>query len=154
MVRLAFRDSFRDGKKKPLAIAVCSIAVLLILLFLGNLSYLYGSLFKSSCRVHNINVLAVDFYRGIIGQSLSAVYQQLQGDESPTLQFHSTTEYPTIIDARNAICRGDLWAAAVTQAPHIAFLQRWPGDPLLPIIIQRRGDIHLERSKLSRRATR
>lgn len=105
-VRLAFRDSF-ETVKEPLAIAVCSIAVLLILLFLGNLSYLYGSLFKSSCRVHNINVLAVDFYRGIIGRSLSAVYQQLQGDESPTLQFHSTTEYPTIIDARNAICRGD-----------------------------------------------
>lgn len=115
MARLTFRDSFWDGKKKPFAIAICSTAVLLLLLFLGNLSYLYGSLFNSGYRVHNINVLAVDFDGGIIGHSLSAVYQKLQSDEFPTLQFHSTVEYPTIIDVRNAVCKGKFWAAVVTQ---------------------------------------
>lgn len=115
MARLPLRDSFWDGKKKPFAIAIISTAILLILLFLANLSYLYGSLFKSGDRAHNINVLAVDFDGGVIGQALSAVYQELQNDQFPTLQFHSTAEYPTIIEVRNAVCRGDFWAAVVTQ---------------------------------------
>ncbi|KAF7968894.1 hypothetical protein HWV62_28932 [Athelia sp. TMB] len=115
MPRLRLRDSFWDNKKKPFAIAVGSTILLLILLFLGNLSYLYGSLYKSGDRIHNINVLAVDFDGGVIGQSLSAVYKELQSDQFPTLQFHSTAEYPTVDDVRNAVCRGEFWAGVVTQ---------------------------------------
>lgn len=79
------------------------------------MSYLYGSLFHSEHRVHALKILAVDFDRGIIGQSLSAAYKELEGGSFPELQFHDSMEYPTVTDIRRAVCRGHYWGAVFVQ---------------------------------------
>ena len=77
----------------------------LICLFPGNMSYLYRSLFESGDRAHALKMLAVNYDRGYIGQSLSTAYISLQGDSFPSIEFGSTTDYPAIQDVRNAVCK-------------------------------------------------
>lgn len=115
MARLLWKDAFWDEKRKPFVIALVGTASMLILLFLANLSYLYGALYRSGTRVNAINILAVDYDQEIIGEYLTAAYSKLQGEGFPTLQFHSLLEYATIVDVRNAVCKGDYWAAIVAQ---------------------------------------
>ncbi|TGO83532.1 hypothetical protein BPOR_0630g00010 [Botrytis porri] len=79
------------------------------------MSYMYGVLFKSGYLAHNLNILAVDYDGGIIGEALSVAYEQFQGDEFPKLQFHTTAKYPSIIEVQEAVCRGDYWGAIVAQ---------------------------------------
>lgn len=88
---------------------------MLILLFLANMSYLYGSLFRSGYRVNALNILAVDYDGGYIGQAVSAAYGELESDEFPRVNFRSAAGYPTIDNVRNAVCKGDYWGAIVTQ---------------------------------------
>jgi len=93
--RIHPKDPFWNGKKKGFAVAVTSVLVMLQLLFLGNLSYLYGSIYRSGTRVHNFKVLAVDYDGGIIGQSLQAAYGLLESDSFPGLEIRSVADYPT-----------------------------------------------------------
>ncbi|KAG4433592.1 hypothetical protein IFR05_010919 [Cadophora sp. M221] len=79
------------------------------------MSYLYGSLYRSGHRAHALNILAVDYDGGFIGQSISGAYSRLEGNDFPSLQFAPLSEYPSIQDARDAVCRGDYWAAIVSQ---------------------------------------
>lgn len=79
------------------------------LLFLADLSYLYGVVFKSTYRVHNFKMLMVDFDGGLIGQSVNGAYQQFQGNTFPTLIQHDVSEYPTEADVREAVCKGHYW---------------------------------------------
>ncbi len=116
MTRLLWRDSFWDGKRKPFTIALSMSALLLILLFFVNLSYLYGSVFNSGSRTKAFNILAIDYDGGIIGQSMKAAYTAAQGSHFPTLQWRLAAQYATIENVRNAVCRGDYWAAIVSQA--------------------------------------
>ncbi|KFY25217.1 hypothetical protein V493_04756 [Pseudogymnoascus sp. VKM F-4281 (FW-2241)] len=115
MARLRWKDVFWNEKRGPFVIALVGSASMLILLFLGNLSYIYGALYRSGTRVSAINILAVDYDQGVIGESLIAAYSKLQGEGFPTLQFHSPSEYATIDDVQNAVCKGDYWAAIVAQ---------------------------------------
>jgi len=48
---------------------------MLQVLFLGNLSYLFGTTHNQATRLHNLNVLYVDFDGGIVGESVQAAYQ-------------------------------------------------------------------------------
>ncbi|PQE21524.1 Nitrosoguanidine resistance SNG1 protein [Rutstroemia sp. NJR-2017a BVV2] len=114
-LRLLWRDPFWNGKRKPFVIGVVMSGTMVILLFLAMMSYLYGVLFESGFRAHNLNILAVDYDGGIIGEALSVAYKQFQGDEFPELQFHTTTEYSSIVEVRRAVCRGDYWGAIVAQ---------------------------------------
>ncbi|CZR67496.1 uncharacterized protein PAC_17395 [Phialocephala subalpina] len=115
MERFGWRDPFWNGKRKPFVIATVMSGLLLILLFLGNLSYLYGSIYRDGSRVKGLNILAVNYDGGVIGQSLEAAYSSLRGDSFPTLHFQPATQYPTIDDVRNAVCKGDYWAAIIAQ---------------------------------------
>ncbi|PQE27066.1 Nitrosoguanidine resistance SNG1 protein [Rutstroemia sp. NJR-2017a WRK4] len=113
--RLLWRDPFWNGKRKPFIKSLIMAGIMVILLFLIIMCYLYGVVFKSGLRAHNLNILAVDYDGGVIGEALSAAYKQLQGDEFPELQFHPATQYPSIVEVRNAVCRGDYWGAVVAQ---------------------------------------
>lgn len=106
---------FWDGKRKSAVIAVTMTGLMLVVLFLGNLSYLYGSLFHSGERTHALKILAVGCDGGVIGLSLSGAYQEFQSASFPTLEFHSSLDYPTISNVRDTVCRGDFWAAIVAQ---------------------------------------
>lgn len=107
--------SFWIDKKRPFITGVCFVFILLQLLFLGNLSYLYGVLFKSSHRVHNLNILSLnlDTNDSPIESSVSAAYQALKSDGFLSLQAHSSTMYPDLRAAREAVCQGHYWGAIV-----------------------------------------
>ncbi|KAJ9649229.1 hypothetical protein H2201_004237 [Coniosporium apollinis] len=100
-----------NGQRKGFIIAVTSSFLLLQLLFLVDLCYLYGSLYKSNSRTHALNILAVDYDGGIIGQSMLGAYDFLRGPIFPTLEVHTTAQYPSVNSIRTAVCHGDYWAA-------------------------------------------
>ncbi|KAJ5865779.1 hypothetical protein N7534_000332 [Penicillium rubens] len=82
--------------------AVITMALLLQILFLGNMCYLYATQFRSTTRYHNFNVLYVDYDGGIIGKSVSDAYHQLRADEFPTLLSEPSNKYPRPEDIREA----------------------------------------------------
>lgn len=114
--RLNRKDPFWNGKKKPFAIATTASFVLLQLLFFCNLSYLYGAFHHEGTRVHNINVLLVDYDGGVIGESLAATAKTLMAPSFPSIQHSSPSSYPTNSTIHDAVRRGDYWAAVYTEA--------------------------------------
>ncbi|THX68209.1 hypothetical protein D6D05_09509 [Aureobasidium pullulans] len=114
--RIGHRDPFWNGRKKPFMIAAIASFMLLQILFLVNMSYLFGSLFKSEHRVHNLNILAVDYDGGVIGKSLQGAITQLKADTFPTFDIESSSKYPEVEDIVQAVRRGDHWAAVFTHA--------------------------------------
>ena len=61
MGRLLWHNPFWDDKRKLFVIAVASAGLMFLVLFLGNLSHLYSSLFYSEEWTHSFKFLAVDF---------------------------------------------------------------------------------------------
>ncbi|THX49785.1 hypothetical protein D6D06_08364 [Aureobasidium pullulans] len=114
--RIGHRDPFWNGRKKPFMIAAIASFMLLQILFLVNMSYLFGSLFKSEHRVHNLNILTVDYDGGVIGKSLQGAITQLKADTFPTFDVESSSKYPEVQDIVQAVRRGDHWAAVFTHA--------------------------------------
>ncbi|KAL4895052.1 hypothetical protein BDV59DRAFT_200309 [Aspergillus ambiguus] len=100
---------------KGFLVAITASFILLQVLFLGNLSYLYATQFHSSQRMHNFNLLYVDYDGGIIGQSVLNAYTTLQGNTFPTLQQSPVQAFPYPGDIRHAVCRGDYWGAIYTS---------------------------------------
>ncbi|KAI5274964.1 hypothetical protein E4T47_02041 [Aureobasidium subglaciale] len=114
--RIGHRDPFWNGRKKPFMIAATASFMLLQILFLVNMSYLFGSLFKSEHRVHNLHILTVDYDGGVIGKSLQGAIQQLKADTFPTFDIESSAKYPAVEDIVQAVRRGDHWAAVFSHA--------------------------------------
>lgn len=104
------------GKWKLYIIPIVMSGFLLQILFLGNMSYLYGALFKSGSRMHNLKVLAVDFDGSDVGRALSGAYSNLKSDEFPTVEFASSSEYPTPGSLREAVCKHGYWGAVYTSS--------------------------------------
>lgn len=96
---------------KPFFKALTVSFLLLQILFLGDLSYVYATLFKSSSRVHNFNVLFVDYDGGVVGQSVLDAYQRMEEESFPTLSQSSIGQFPNPQQVRNAVCDGTYWAA-------------------------------------------
>lgn len=97
-------------------IAAIASFMLLQILFLVNMSYLFGSLFESEHRVHNLHVLTVDYDGGVIGKSLQGAITQLKADTFPTFDIESSAKYPAVEDIVQAVRKGDHWAAVFTHA--------------------------------------
>jgi hypothetical protein len=114
--RVGRRDPFWNGRKKPFMIAAVASAMLLQVLFLVNMSYLFGSLFKAEHRVHNLHILTVDYDGGIIGKSLQGAIKQLQADTFPTFDIESKAKYPAVEDIVQAVRKGEHWAAVFSHA--------------------------------------
>lgn len=100
---------------KPFLGAVGGSFFLIQLLFLGNMSYLYGTAFNDSQRMKAFNILLVDYDNGVVGQSVKAAYSQLASPGFPTLIEHPPTEYPAANDIRESICKGHYWGAIYTN---------------------------------------
>lgn len=88
--------------------------VLLLLLFLGLCCYMFGSLFQQEERVHNLQILWVDYDGGIIGDAVRNAYKSLQSNGFPTLVERPGLEFPSINDLREAVCNTDYWGALYT----------------------------------------
>ncbi|KAK2777673.1 hypothetical protein FQN53_002124 [Emmonsiellopsis sp. PD_33] len=102
--------------QKHFLLAIGMGFLLLQILFLANLTYLYGTIFKATSKVHNFNVLFVDYDdSGVIGQSVLAAYEMLKAPSFPTLIHHPVSQYPGTEHAYEAVCRGDYWATVYTH---------------------------------------
>ncbi|KAF7589830.1 hypothetical protein BBP40_003640 [Aspergillus hancockii] len=88
--------------------------VLLQLLFLALFSYLFGSLFRQTDHIHNINVVFVDYDGGLIGTAVRRAYQQLEGEGFPTLIERSPQQFESPTTLQSAVCNIDYWAAIYT----------------------------------------
>lgn len=120
--RLGGRDHHWDATRTKFIIAITMSFVLLQLLFLGNLSYVFGVEYQGNQRVHSLNILVVDYDGGVLGQSLQAAYQELRADSFPTLDERSTTEYPSESSIKKAVCSGAYWAAVYVHSDATARL--------------------------------
>jgi hypothetical protein len=104
-------NSFFSRLPREFIIAVTASFVLLQLTFLGNMAYLYGTVFRQRHRYAGMKMLAVDYDGGAIGSAISAAYETLRGDSFPAIDFHSASEYATPTDIRDAVCKGSYWGA-------------------------------------------
>lgn len=98
-----------------LLVAMLTTSVYLLLLFLCALSYFYGSLFNDVQKAHNLEVLAVNYDGGEIGQALQEAYGSLEGPQYLTLHFQSPNDYPDPSSLRRAMCRHGYWAIIYTH---------------------------------------
>ena len=106
----------RDGiplRKLFVAATVAAIAVLL--LFLLNLSLLYGSFYHQTERAAAIHILLVDYDGGIVGHSLSSAYQHLKSPSFPTLFTQPPSQYPSSDSIIQAVRNRQYWAAVFTS---------------------------------------
>lgn len=99
-------DHWHNVRTKFL-IGAATGAAIFLLLFLTDLSYLYGSLFRNSDRYHNFHYLVVDYDGGPIGKAFQATYYATAGSTMPTAYFHPPADYPTTEDVYRAVWHGD-----------------------------------------------
>ncbi|KAH7136951.1 hypothetical protein B0J13DRAFT_82762 [Dactylonectria estremocensis] len=109
-------STFWAGKWKLYIIPMIMSGLMLQVLFLGNMSYLYGALFKSGSRMHNLKILAIDYDGGDVGRALTVAYSNLKSDEFPAVEFGSSLEYPTPESLREAVCKHGYWGAVYTSS--------------------------------------
>ncbi|KAJ5361286.1 hypothetical protein N7541_002130 [Penicillium brevicompactum] len=95
--------------------AVIMMFLLLQVLFLVNMCYLYATQLRSPTRYHHFNVLYVDYDQGVIGKSIWDAYKRLRGDSFPTFLPASLSDYEEESSIRDAVCRGDHWAAVYSN---------------------------------------
>ncbi|GAB7355161.1 hypothetical protein MBLNU459_g5729t2 [Dothideomycetes sp. NU459] len=114
--RLNRKDPFWEGKGKALAIAITAAFISLQLLFLCNLSYIYGAFCNEEKRVHNINVLLVNYDNGVIGQGLEMAVKDFAAPTFLGIQQSSPSYYPTSSTIYDAVRSGEYWAAIYTEA--------------------------------------
>ncbi|KAJ9607400.1 hypothetical protein H2200_008473 [Cladophialophora chaetospira] len=104
-------EAFWQGRKKKFFLIVGILAVMLQLLFLGNMSYLYGSIWKSASRYHAFEILYVDYDEGVVGRAVWDAFEKLKGPTFPTLVRGTTTQYPHLEDVIDAVKDTTYWAA-------------------------------------------
>ncbi|KAH7273146.1 hypothetical protein B0J15DRAFT_416917, partial [Fusarium solani] len=114
--RKPFRSPYWSQRWPQFIIPVAMVGIILQLLFLANMSYLYGVLFKSSSRAQALKVLAVDYDGAEIGKSLSLAYQALEAKTFPTLEYRSISEYPNPNLLQEAVCKDGYWGAIYTHS--------------------------------------
>jgi hypothetical protein len=111
-------DDSWPATRNSFLVKIAIVFVLLQLLFLGNLSYLYGSLWGSNGRISNLHVLWLDLDGGAIGQSVSEAYKGLQGPGFPSFDKAASPGGGSqdVAGAIHAVRSGSYWAAFVVNA--------------------------------------
>ncbi|EHL02837.1 putative Nitrosoguanidine resistance protein SNG1 [Glarea lozoyensis 74030] len=104
-------DPSFQGPRKAFLLASAKSFVMLQVLFLGLFSYIFGAIYHQSNRVHNIEILFVDYDGGAVGNSFQQAYQTLKGPSFPTLIQRTPTEYPSAINQIHHVCNVDYWAS-------------------------------------------
>lgn len=101
---------FASTRKAFLKATIAS-GLLLNVLFLANMSYIFGSIFQSTGRTHALKVLLVDYDGGVVGQSVRAAYSSLKSDKFVTLSEQPAGDFDGTAAIDDAVCSGDYWAA-------------------------------------------
>jgi hypothetical protein len=103
--------SVRPVRRKLLKAAGLNFIILQVL-FLCLFAYIYGALYQQQTRIHNLDIVFVDYDGGLIGTALRNAYNQtLKGKGFPTLIERTPQEYADEQSLRNAVCHIDYWAA-------------------------------------------
>ncbi|KAM7186692.1 Protein of unknown function (DUF3533) domain containing protein [Rhypophila sp. PSN 637] len=87
--------------------------IILQVLFLALFAYVFGSLFQQTSRVHNFNIVFVDYDEqgGALGRAVRDAYSSLQADSFPFLIEKRPLEFDTTFSLIESVCRTDYWAA-------------------------------------------
>ncbi|KAL0942723.1 nitrosoguanidine resistance protein [Colletotrichum truncatum] len=99
------------AKRKATLIPMLMSSVMILVLVLANMSYLFGTTIGQGKRSHALKILAVDFDEGAIGAAVATASRSLQAPNFPTIEFGSASKYATTESVKNAVCKGDYWAA-------------------------------------------
>lgn len=109
--RETFGSPYWQTRRSIAVKALTGVAVAILVVFLADLSYLFGAAFRVGDRVHALKVLVVDYDGGPVGQSVSLAYQKLQSNQFPSFDFHSSTSYPDASGIKKRVCKSDYWGA-------------------------------------------
>jgi hypothetical protein len=109
--REGFSSPYWQTRRRIAAGALTGVGVAILIVFLADLSYLFGATFRASDRVHALNVLVVDYDGGPVGQSVALAYKALQSDQFPSLDFHSSADFPDPSNIKRGVCKANYWGA-------------------------------------------
>lgn len=89
---------------------------MLCILVLSTMSNFYGSTYDLNVNVHHFKILHVDYDGGVVGQSLTAAYDQVRGDGFPTLVSGSPQDHP-VDRLTHTVCKDrHIWGAIYVSA--------------------------------------
>ena len=115
LTRQERHEAFWQARKKKFFLIVGVLGIMLQILFLGNMSYLYGSIWKNSSRYHAFQILFVDYDQGVVGQAVWNAYQNLKGPMFPTLVRGARSQYPSLDSVIDTVRDTTYWAAFITN---------------------------------------
>lgn len=99
------------GRRVQATKVLIGIMVAILVLFLADLSYLFGATYQINSRTNALKVLVVDYDDGPIGEAVSTAYGTLQNSQFPTFEFHPSSDYPDPSDVRQSVCKANYWGA-------------------------------------------
>ncbi|KAI3572660.1 hypothetical protein IWW34DRAFT_761447 [Fusarium oxysporum f. sp. albedinis] len=109
--RLSSRAPALQTPIKMVTKILTGVMVAILVIFLADLSYLFGSTFRVNDRVSGLKILVVDYDGGAVGESVTNAYKMLQDKTFPTLEFRSADQYPETSDVKHGVCNADYWGA-------------------------------------------
>ncbi|KAH6951723.1 hypothetical protein DER45DRAFT_576930 [Fusarium avenaceum] len=111
MERQSSRAAQMRGPTSMVIKILTGVMVAILVIFLADLSYLFGSTFKTNERVSALKILVVDYDGGAVGASVANAYKSLQAKTFPTFEFRSADEFPETSDVKRSVCKADYWGA-------------------------------------------
>ena len=114
-VHISHRDPGVVKSRLALLRAALKSFALYQTLFFALFCYLFGALYLQGKRVHELNIVFVDYDGGSIGGAIRTAYANLKSKQFPTIQEFPSDKYPTPQDLRHAVCKIDYWAALFIQ---------------------------------------
>lgn len=108
--RQAPRTAYWKGKRHKVFVSIVAPFLVVQCLFLGLQAYIYGSAYGSPSKVHNLRTLAVDFDQGIVGRSLRAAYEDLEGVGMLGVEWSTPSAYPNPSAIYQKVYDGAFWA--------------------------------------------
>ncbi|KAF4463193.1 Nitrosoguanidine resistance SNG1 [Fusarium albosuccineum] len=109
--RPGLNSAYWRPKRAMSAKILLGVMVAILVVFLADLSYLFGATFKVNDRVSALNILVVDYDGGPVGQAVSNAYKSLQSNRFPSLDFRRAADYPDPSDVKRSVCHANYWGA-------------------------------------------
>lgn len=120
------RISGRDPSVAALRYGFLSAALknflMLQFLFFALFAYIFGSLYKQTDHIYNLDVLFVDYDGGAVGAAVRSAYAELGGKGFPTNQERAADEL-VMGELRGEVCGAKYWAVLYTTPGATARLE-------------------------------
>ncbi|KAF2497602.1 hypothetical protein BU16DRAFT_525244 [Lophium mytilinum] len=96
---------------RKLAIMAVAVALTMILLVFGNMTYFFGASYQQASKYHAFKILMVDYDGGMVGQSMLQAYALLKQPTFPTFETKSAVDYSRPEDVIKSVQHHHYWAA-------------------------------------------